>query len=172
MEEATDSISRRESELSHVRFSFEGEKSNNASLHLEVARLRENLENERTSGATLRVCLEKERDEKDSALLRTALISQDIQIAKQESQRQEMENSELQSSVEKLEKVVKSKSKESEETSRKLDEALQRIEELDKNKLNTDLLEGNEKVLKSSLSELEEQLIEKTKVHIIYYYCN
>ena len=164
LEDVTSKLESTTSELSHLRLSFEGEKSNNSSLHLELARLRENLESEKTSSATLRVCLEKERDEKDSALLRIARISQEMQLVKQESGRQEVENLELQNRVEKLVEILKSKEKDVEESFRIQEETTLRLKELEETERTRERLEGNEKVLKNTLSDMEEQLQEKTKV--------
>lgn len=163
LEDATTKLSTTTSELSHLRLSFEGEKSNNSSLHLEVARLRQNLESERTTTATLRVSLEKERDEKDAALLRNAQVSQDVEIARQESRRQEVENIELQSRIDSLEENLKSKNKEVEGIAKKLEETKQAVEEFQKTERNREQTEGDEKILKKSLLDLEEQSNEKTK---------
>ncbi|XP_043476794.1 golgin subfamily A member 1 [Leptopilina heterotoma] len=151
------------SELSHLRLSLEDERTNNSSLHLEMARLRENLESEKTSSGTLRVCLEKERNEKDSALLRIARISQEMQLVQQDSCQQETENVELHSKLEKLENILKVKEKDIEDSLKKHEETNRRIQELDDAERSRERLEGNEKVLKTSLSDMEEQLQEKTK---------
>ncbi|XP_033227652.1 golgin subfamily A member 1 [Belonocnema kinseyi] len=163
IEEVTSKFESTKSELSRLRLAFEGEKSNNSSLHLELARLRDNLESEKISSATLRVCLEKERDEKDSALLRIARISQEMQLSKQDSGRQEVENIELQSKVEKLEEMLKIKEKDVEESSRVQKETTRRLKELEETERLRERLEGNEKALKDSLLDMEEQLQEKTK---------
>lgn len=113
--------------------------------------------------------LEKEKSEKDSALLRTAKISQEIQIAQQETKNQELENAELQNRIENLEESLNNKSKDFAEAIKKLEEALQKIQNFEKIKLDTEILEGNEKVLKTSLSDLEEQLSEKNKVLKKYF---
>lgn len=137
---------------------------NNSSLHLEVARLREDLESERTASATLKVCLEKEKNEKDTVLLRNAQVSQDIEIVKQENRRQEVENIELQNRIETLEHNLQSKSKEIEQAMTTLEETKQRMLELEDVEQNRKKMERNETLLKSSLMDLEEQLNEKTKV--------
>ncbi|XP_051158599.1 golgin subfamily A member 1-like [Leptopilina boulardi] len=162
-EEITTKFESANSELSHLRLSLEGERTNNSSLHLELARLRENVETEKTSSATLRVCLEKERNEKDSALLRIARISQEMQLVQQDSGQQETENVELHSKLEKLEKILKTKEKDIEESLKKHEETYMRIQELENAEQSRERLEGNEKVLKTSLSDMEEQLQEKTK---------
>ncbi|XP_015592620.1 golgin subfamily A member 1 isoform X1 [Cephus cinctus] len=163
LEETSAKLTSATSEVAHLRLSFEGEKSNNSSLHLEVARLRENLESERTATATLRVCLEKERNEKDGALLRNAQVSQDIEMAKHESRRQEVENVELQNRLEVLEGTLRSKGKEVDDLSRALEESRKRMDELEEAERSRERVEGNEKMLKNSLTDMEEQLIEKTK---------
>ncbi|CAL7951387.1 unnamed protein product [Xylocopa violacea] len=161
--EATKKLTAATSELAHVRLSLEGERSNNSSLHLEVARLRDDLESERTASATLKICLEKERNEKDTALLRNAQVSQDIEIVRQENRRQEAENTELQNRIETLEYNLQSKYKEIEQTQMKLEESKQRMLELEEMDQNRKKMERSEKLLKSSLMDLEEQLSEKTK---------
>ncbi|XP_031841746.1 uncharacterized protein LOC116431021 isoform X2 [Nomia melanderi] len=150
-------------EVAHLRISLEEERTINSSLHLEAANLKEDLESERTALTALRVCLEKERGEKDTALLRNAQVSQDIEIVKQENRRQEVENTELLNRVDSLENNLQSKTKEMEETIVKLEETKQRMSELEEGEQNREKLERNEKVLKSSLMDLEEQLNEKTK---------
>ncbi|OXU23753.1 hypothetical protein TSAR_013185 [Trichomalopsis sarcophagae] len=163
LEETENALTNKESELSAIRTNFEEEKSKNLLLQLEVDRLKEELETEKISKTNINLSLEKERTEKDSALLRTALISQEIQIAKQETKTQELENVELQSRLDSLEDTLKSKCKDIDEINRKLDEALQKNQDYEKIKQDTVALEGNEKVLKTSLSDLEEQLSEKNK---------
>ncbi|XP_054014489.1 golgin subfamily A member 1 [Hylaeus anthracinus] len=163
LEETTTKLSAATSEVAHLRLSLEGERTNNSSLHLELARLREDLESERTASATLRVCLEKERGEKDSALLRNAQVSQDIEIVKQENRQHEIENGELQSRVESLEHNLQSKIKEIEHAMSTLEETKQRLSELEETERNNEKMERSEKLLKSSLLDLEEQLNEKTK---------
>lgn len=135
-------------------------------MHSEVARLREDLESERTSSATLRICLEKERGEKDSILLRNAQVSQDIEMVKQENRRHEIENFEMQNRIESLEHSVQSKSKEVEQTMTTLEETKKRLIELEEVEQHRDKMERSEKLLKSSLMDLEEQLNEKTKVNL------
>ena len=160
----TSALNDKETELSQVRSIYEEEKSKNLLLQLEVDRLKEVLESEKIIQRNVNASLDKERTEKDSALLRIALISQEIQIAKQETKTQELENIELQSRLESVEEILKNKNKDIDEITRKLDETLERIGEFEKNKRDTETLEGNEKVLKTSLSDLEEQLSEKNKV--------
>lgn len=152
-------------EVAHLRLSLEEERTNNSSLHLEIANLKEDLESERIALTTLRVCLEKERGEKDTALLRNAQVSQDIEIVKQENRRQEVENTELLNRVDSLENNLQNKTKEMEEAMVKLEGTKQRMSELEEGEQNREKLERNEKVLKSSLMDLEEQLNEKTKVN-------
>ena len=160
----TSALNDKETELSQVRSIYEEEKSKNLLLQLEVDRLKEVLESEKIIQRNVNASLDKERTEKDSALLRIALISQEIQIAKQETKTQELENIELQNRLESVEEILKNKNKDIDEITRKLDETLERIGEFEKNKRDTETLEGNEKVLKTSLSDLEEQLSEKNKV--------
>ena len=164
MEEATNKLSFTSTELSHLRMTYEGEKTANATLQSEVNHLRDSLESERTSSATLRVCLEKERDDKDAALLRIALVSQDLQIAKQSNGRLEVENIELQNRIESLEKSLNTKINDVEDTCRRLEETRQRICELEELQKNKERLEGNEKSLSNRILDLEEQLNEKSKV--------
>lgn len=164
LEETENALTNKESELLAIRTNFEEEKSKNLLLQLEIDRLKEELETEKISKSNINLSLEKERTEKDSALLRTALISQEIQIAKQETKTQELENAELQSRLDSLEDTLKNKCKDIDEIHRRLDEALRKNEDFEKIKQDTVALEGNEKVLKTSLSDLEEQLSEKNKV--------
>lgn len=141
----------------------------NSSLHVELARLRETLESERAMTTELRVFLEKERGEKDAALLRNAQVSQDMEIVKQESRQHEIENTELNSRVEHLEEDLAGKTKEAEQTVVALKELEQRVVELKDVERSRDKLESNERILKSSLLDLEEQLSEKNKVNQCYF---
>lgn len=162
LEDTTTKLSAATSEVAHLR----RERIFNSSLHLEVAYLRKNLESERATSATLRVCLEKERSEKDSALLRNAQVSQDIEIVKQENQQNEIENLELQNRIESLEHNLQSKTKEMEQAIETLEKTKQRMSELEEIERNKEKIERNEKLLKYSLMDREEQLNEKTKVNL------
>lgn len=131
-----------------------------------MAQLQEILEAERLATAKLRVFLEKERSEKDAALLRNAQISQDIEIVKQENRQQEVENTELHSRVENLEGDLVDKVKETEQAAATLKEYQQKVARLEEVERSREKLEGNERILKSSLLDLEEQLSEKNKVDV------
>lgn len=144
--------------------SLEREQLNNSSLRAERTHLQETVEFERGTTAELRVFLEKEKDEKDAALLRNAQVSQDIEIVKQENRQQGIENIELQNRLENLEDDLISKEKELEQAAITLKEFEEKIAKLEETEYNREKLEGNEKILKSSLLDLEEQLIEKNKV--------
>lgn len=157
------------SELTYLRSSNEDVRSNNSSLHLEINQLKESLEIEKTTTVKLQECIEKERNEKDTALLRSAQFSQDIEIIKQEQRLQEVENHELQNKIENLESSFKAQNEELEKVIAILKKSKQRITELEEIERNKEKMEGNEKMLKSNLLDLEEQLNEKTKVvHKIY----
>lgn len=130
---------------------------------MELEHLQEILESERTVTTELRVLLEKERSEKDAALLRNAQVSQDVEIVKQENRQQEIENVELQSRVENLEEDLANKLKEAEKAAIALKEFERKLAKLEEAERNREKLEGNERVLKSSLLDLEEQLNEKNK---------
>ncbi|XP_047361993.1 golgin subfamily A member 1 isoform X2 [Vespa velutina] len=151
------------SELTYLRSSNEDVQSNNSSLHVEINQLKESLEIEKTTTAKLQECIEKERNEKDTALLRSAQFSQDIEIIKQEQRLQEIENHELQNKIENLEVSFKSQNEELEKVITILKKSKQRITELEEIERSKEKMEGNEKILKSSLLDLEEQLNEKTK---------
>ncbi|XP_035739500.1 golgin subfamily A member 1-like isoform X1 [Vespa mandarinia] len=151
------------SELTYLRSSNEDVQSNISSLHVEINQLKENLEIEKTTTAKLQECIEKERNEKDTALLRSAQFSQDIEIIKQEQRLQEVENHELQNKIENLEVSFKSQNEELEKVITILKKSKQRITELEEIERSKEKMEGNEKILKSSLLDLEEQLNEKTK---------
>lgn len=146
-----------EAHTAEVQSWLDSERSDNVTLKSEVARLKLELESERTNKADAELTLEKEKTEKDSALLRSAKISQEIYLSKQELKKQESENSELRSQLEQ-------KIKELNECNEKLTLALQRVESFQKINKDVKTSEGNEKALKTSLSDMEEQLNEKTKV--------
>ncbi|KAL2719059.1 golgin subfamily A member 1 [Vespula squamosa] len=151
------------SELTYLRSSNEDVRSNNSSLHLEINQLKESLEIEKTTTVKLQECIEKEKNEKDTALLRSAQFSQNIEIIKQEQRLQEVENHELQNKIENLESSFKAQNEELEKVIAILKKSKQRIIELEEIERNKEKMEGNEKMLKSSLLDLEEQLNEKTK---------
>ncbi|XP_066596386.1 golgin subfamily A member 1-like [Prorops nasuta] len=161
--EKSDKLTAATSELAELRLSYDMEKKNNSSLHEELAHFKKSLEFERTASATLRVSLDKEKEEKDTALLRNAQVSQSIEMVKQESRQQETENVELHIKVEKLEKSLRDKNNEADQISIDLETAKQRIGELEEVVSSKERMEGNEKMLKSSLLDLEEQLSEKNK---------
>lgn len=163
LEETTAKLSATTSELTYLRACNEDERTNNSSLHVEINQLKENLELEKETITRLQECIEKERNEKDAALLRSAQFSQDIEIVKQEKRLQENENQELQNKIEHLEDRLKAQSEELEKAIAKLTKSKQRMIELEEIKRCKEKMEGNEKVLKSSLLDLEEQLNEKTK---------
>lgn len=143
---------------------MEREQSSNSSLRAELIHLQETVESEQVTTAELRVFLEKEKDEKDAALLRNAQVSQDIEIVKQENRQQGVENIELQSRLENLEDDLIGKTKEIEQAAIALKEFEQKVAKLEEEERNREKLEGNERILKSNLLDLEEQLIEKNKV--------
>jgi hypothetical protein len=92
-------------------FLFLGEKSGNATLHLEVAQLRDALEAERTRSTNLSILLDQERGDKDATLLRNAQVNQQVELAKQELRKQEQENIELHNRIATLEKILLGKNR-------------------------------------------------------------
>lgn len=88
---------------------FLGEKSGNATLHLEVARLRDTLEAERTRNANLSISLDRERGEKDETLFRNAQVNQQVELARQELREQEQESVELHNRIATMEKELSEK---------------------------------------------------------------
>ncbi|XP_072760195.1 uncharacterized protein [Anoplolepis gracilipes] len=163
LENTTSNLSAVTNELANLRLTLEREQSNNSSLRLELAHLQEILESERSTAAELRISFEKEKDEKDAALLRNAQVSQDIEIVKQENRQQEIENTELQSRVENLEDHLVDKMREAEQTAVALKQFEQKVAKLEEAERNRDKIERNERILKSNLLDLEEQLSEKNK---------
>lgn len=145
--------------------SLEKEHSSNSSLRLELAHLRQILESERAAVTELRIFLEKERNEKDTALIRNAQMSQDIEIVKQENRQHKIENMELQNKVENLENNLMGKVKETEKMIVTLKEFEQKVMKLEETERTREKLEGNERILKNSLLNLEEQINEKNKVN-------
>lgn len=168
LEDTTNKLTVATNELTSLRLSVEEEQSNNSSIRVELTHLQEAFETERTMAAELRVFLEKERGEKDAALLRNAQMSQDMEIVKQENRQQEVENIELQSRIENLEDDLVNKVKEVEQTTIMLKECERRVAELEEVEHSKEKLEGNERILKSSLLDLEEQLSEKNKVNNLH----
>ncbi|XP_071637778.1 uncharacterized protein [Temnothorax longispinosus] len=163
LENVTSKLTVATNDLANLQMSLEKEQSSNSSLCLELAHLREFLESERAAVTELRVFLEKERDEKDSALLRNAQMSQDIEIVKQENRQHKIENMELQSKVENLGDDLMGKVKEAKQMIITLKEFEQKVMKLEEAERTREKLEGNEKILKSSLLDLEEQISEKNK---------
>lgn len=151
-------------ESSQLKLSLEYEKTSNESLKLELAKVRETLENEISNTAKLRLIIDKEIEAKDTALLRNAQVSQEVEIAKQECRQQEGENVELIGRLEALEKIVEYKESQISQSQIRIDELCIRIGELEDDKHLKEEAEGNETMLKNSISDLEEQLNEKTKV--------
>ena len=131
---------------------------------MELARLRESLETERVANATLRVSLEREKSDKDTALLRNAQVSQDFELAKQETSRQQTEVIEMQNRIESLEESLRSKSLEFERTTKNFADTQKRLEKLEEAERAWKTNEGTEATLRNNLGDLEEQLNDKTKV--------
>ncbi|CAL1682543.1 unnamed protein product [Lasius platythorax] len=163
LENTTSKLSAVTNELANLRLSLEREQSNNSSLRLELAYLQEILESERSTTAELRISFEKEKDEKDAALLRNAQVSQDIEIVKQKNRQQEIENMELQSRVDNLEDHLVGKVKEAEQAAITLKQFELKVAKLEEAERNREKIERNERILKSNLLDLEEQLSEKNK---------
>ncbi|GAB1859001.1 Golgin subfamily A member 1 [Camponotus japonicus] len=163
LENTTSKLSAVTNELANLRLSLEKEQSSNSSLRLELACLQEILESERSTAAELQISFEREKDEKDAALLRNAQVSQDIEIVKQENRQQEIENMELQSRVENLEDHLVGKAKEVEQAAVTLKQFEQKVAKLEEAERNREKMERNERILKSNLLDLEEQLSEKNK---------
>lgn len=163
LENTTSKLSAVTNELANLRLSLEKEQSSNSSLRLELACLQEILESERSTAAELQISFEREKDEKDAALLRNAQVSQDIEIVKQENRQQEIENMELQNRVENLEDHLVGKAKEVEQAAVTLKQFEQKVAKLEEAERNREKMERNERILKSNLLDLEEQLSEKNK---------
>ncbi|KAL0104459.1 hypothetical protein PUN28_017292 [Cardiocondyla obscurior] len=163
LENATSKLVAATNELTSLRMSLEKEQSSNSTLRLELLNLRELLKSERAAVTELRISFEKEKDEKDAALLRNAQMSQDIEIVKQENRQHKIENMELQNKVDYLEEDLISKKKEADQVIVKLKDFEQKTGKLEEAERTREKLEGNEKQLKSSLLDLEEQLNEKNK---------
>ena len=88
---------------------FSGEKSGNSTLQLEVTRLRDALEAERSRSTNLSISLDQERGEKDATLLRNAQVNQQVELAKQELREQEQECTELHNRVAIMEQTLSEK---------------------------------------------------------------
>lgn len=151
-------------ELTKLQISCESKATSGTSLNEEVVHLRESLDSERSTFAALRVTLDKEMNEKDSALLRNAQVSQDYEMAKQENRRKDTENVELQNRLETLTESLENKNEEIQDFLRKLQESGKRIQELEESQSKRESSEFNEKTLRSAIADLEEQLSDKTKV--------
>ncbi|XP_036148173.1 golgin subfamily A member 1 [Monomorium pharaonis] len=163
LESTTSKFTAVTNELASLRISLKKEQLNNSSLCSELVHLRETLESERAAMTELRVFFERERDEKDTALLRNAQISQDIEIVRQENRQHKIENMELLNKVEDLEDDLVDKVKETEQVMIILKEFKQKVSKLEEAEHTREKLEENERILKSSLLDLEEQLSEKNK---------
>ncbi|XP_029163403.1 golgin subfamily A member 1-like isoform X1 [Nylanderia fulva] len=163
LENTTSKLSTVTDELASLRSTLEREESSNSSLRLELAYLQEVLESERATLAGLRSSFEREKDEKDAALLRNAQVSQDMEIVKQKSRQQELENTELLGRVENLEDHLAGKRKEVEQAAVTLKQCELKVAKLEEAERNREKIERNERILKSNLLDLEEQLSEKNK---------
>lgn len=164
-EELTDSKSRLSTtndELVKLQISSSG-----TSLNEEVVHLRESLDTERSTLSALRVTLDRETNEKDSALLRNAQVSQDYEMVKQENRCKDTENAELQNRLETLTESLENKREEIQEFLRKLQESSRRIEQLEEGQSKRESSEINEKTLRSAITDLEEQLNDKTKANFV-----
>ncbi|XP_069674177.1 golgin subfamily A member 1-like isoform X2 [Periplaneta americana] len=152
-----------ETECAHLNVALEGEKSGNATLHLEVARLRDSLEAERTRTANLSISLDRERGEKDETLLRNAQVNQQVELAKQELREQEQESAELHTKIASLERKLSEKDKDIDRIKADSEELSRRIKDLEMVEHDKQVASNMEKELRSNISDLEEQLVEKNK---------
>lgn len=156
--------------MEQLKIACDAEKENNSSINLQLSRLRENLESEKVNSATLRINFEKERNEKDSILLRNAQVSQDYEIAVQEKRRQELESIELQNKIEQLEVLLKKSQISVEESSKAYQDAKEKLIQFEGIEIDKEKNEGLEKILKNNLSDMEEQLNDKTKVGCLFFF--
>ncbi|KAJ3655166.1 hypothetical protein Zmor_014303 [Zophobas morio] len=122
-------------ECSKLKLSVDSEHEANSSLRQLITKLEKELGEEKTNSLNVQKTLSRVTAEKNTALLRNAEISQQMELVKQEKRRQESEMTDL------LNKVVQ-------------------LEDENKKHIEVKVLEQE---LRNSVTELEEQLSEKNK---------
>ncbi|KAF2878743.1 hypothetical protein ILUMI_27418, partial [Ignelater luminosus] len=130
-------LEKTDDECSKLRLSVESEHQANNSLRQLITKLEKELNEEKTNSLNVQKTLSRVTSEKNSALLRNAEISQQMEIAKQETRRQEIEMTELANKI------------------TLLDEENKKYKERETKNV--------EQELKNSIAHLEEQLVEKNK---------
>ncbi|KAF5306416.1 hypothetical protein FQA39_LY08925 [Lamprigera yunnana] len=130
-------LDKSEDECSKLRLSTESEHQANISLRQLITKLEKELSEEKSNSLNVQKTLTRVTSEKNIALLRNAEISQQMEMAKQECRRQDVEINDFVNKISTLEDEIK-KYKENETKSVEQD-------------------------LKSTISRLEEQLTEKNK---------
>lgn len=86
-----------------MRVSVDSEHQANESLRQLIAKLERDLEEEKTNSLNVQKTLTRVTSEKNAALLRNAEISQQMELAKQETRRQDNEMTDLLNRVSQLE---------------------------------------------------------------------
>ncbi|GJQ81087.1 hypothetical protein Trydic_g14260 [Trypoxylus dichotomus] len=137
LENSESELEKTEDECSKLRLSVDAEHQANSSLKEVITKLEKDLSEERHHSLNVQKTLSRVTSEKNAALLRNAEISQQMELAKQESRRQEDEMTELMNKLASLEeenRIFKEKEK-----------------------------KGIEQELKNNVTILEEQISDKNK---------
>ncbi|CAG9825421.1 unnamed protein product [Phaedon cochleariae] len=127
-----------EEENSKLKRSIDSEHMTNSSLRIMISKLEKELGEEKSNSLNVQKTLTRVTSEKNTALLRNAEISQQMELVKQDMRRQEMEMNDVLAKLSHLEK--------------------------ENHKLNQSVMV--EKKLRSSISELEDQISEKNKLRL------
>lgn len=133
-------LEKHEDECSKLRLSVDSEHQTNSSLRQVITNLEKDLDEEKRNSLNVQRTLTRVTAEKNTALLRNAEISQQMEIAKQETRRQESEMNDLLNKINQLED--------------------------DNNKYKEKETKGVEQELRNTVTILEEQLADKNKVFI------
>ncbi|EFA04056.1 golgin subfamily A member 1 isoform X1 [Tribolium castaneum] len=135
LENTESELDRTGEECSKLKISVDSEHEANSSLRLIITKLEKELSEEKTNSLNVQKTLSRVTAEKNTALLRNAEVSQQMEIIKQEKRRQEGEMNDLLGKLSQLE-----------EESRKHNES-----------------KAMELELRNNIAELEDQISEKNK---------
>ncbi|XP_017773071.1 PREDICTED: golgin subfamily A member 1 isoform X2 [Nicrophorus vespilloides] len=137
LENAESELEKNDDECAKLRISVDSEHQANLSLKQDITRLEKDLMDEKSNSLNVQRTLTRVTAEKNTALLRNAEISQQMELAKQETRRQETEMNDLLNKIGQLEEENKQfKEKET---------------------------KGIEQELRNTVAVLEEQLSDKNK---------
>lgn len=153
-------IKKLKSEISNLQTSM---KSDSEASQNQINQLQNQLEGERLKCAEMLVTLERERNEREAAALKSANISQQAELAGQSLEILETKMVDLRTRIEELESTIVKKDEEIVHLQQQKEEIAVQVLELQREKEHHIAASNQEHELRESVSELESQLLEKNK---------